>query len=444
MPRNKPRKGSLPINSQAEQVKHLINRRQFLYMTGGAISVILLPACGGGGGGAGGGGGTPPIEEDFFRATNVVLKDNVIPLADDGSVTASELTPTGLRLSGQIPAIAAGSVITGGFGSGLMRRVITATQDGADLVLETEDASIEDVFEEAEIEFRRTMAPSDVDEIQTHLAGVQVNPSSRAVTETLSIDVPKTFVGIGTDQARVGAELTASGSLSVALTGSIRVQSPFGLTRLTLGAAAVMSGEYAASVYGKAQVKKEIPYVTVIYFPLPLGLAGPVPIFLLPVLSLQLSVSGTMIAGWEISGSGNANYSAGLLYQQVPLGGGFSLSNITAVGTGSYTGQSTGPNMYGTIKLEINPIQAELATSFNGLVGPTMRVDIPVFAGEIKANDATGIVDMSVDAVFRGKVGAKAGLLGLSWPLWEVTVGEQKLNIWKKSWEPGNGEVVVK
>ncbi len=433
-------------NNAASSTK-LLSRRTVLGISCAAVATLILQGCGGGGGG-GGVAGTPD-EGDFFRSTNVSVKDNVVVVPDDGTVTVSGITPTGLTLTGAVPALVVGSVIVSGIGAGLMRKVVSVTTDPSGTVVQTEDASLEDVFNSANVEFRRGLTADDVDEIQTHIPGVQIEGGrsrgrGRASTG-FQIVVPKTFVGEQTtDETKVGVEVEVNGTIGVAVTGSFDITLANGLEKLTIVQATTWNGSYKFGLQGETEFfKKEIPYATFIFNPVPLGSIGPVPIVLLPVLHVQLAASGSVSGGWETTGTGSATYVMGMHYAQSPLGSDFSVSQISPISSQTHTGTFLASNFFADLKFEAAGWQPELLTSFNGLIGPVFKGDIPAVAAELKANSATHSVDFTSDAIFRGRVGAEAGLLALSWPLFEVTALEGKIPIKYKTFKPGDGNVGI-
>lgn len=429
---------------EASSTANLLTRRGVLGLSAAAIAALILPGCGG----SGGSGGTPE-EPDFFRATNVSVKDNVVVIPDDGTAAITDQTPTGLTLTGAVPPVAPGDVIVSGIGAGLMLKVLTVTPGPSGTVLETEPAALTDVFNSANVEFRKGLNTDHVQDIQTHIDGVVIGRGrsdgrGRAAT-AFPVFVPKTFVGDQINPTeKVGVELEANGSIAVAIIGGFDITVANGLEKLYVYHGANWTGTYKFALLGEtAFFQKEIPYATFIFNPIPLGAIGPVPIILLPVLHLQLAASGAVTGGWETSGNGNATYVMGMDYRQIPLGSPFSISQITPTATRSHTGNFVASNFFATLKFEAAGWQPELLTSLNGLIGPVFKADIPAVAAELKANASNATVEFTSDAIFRGRVGAEAGLFALSWPLFEVTAIEHKIPIKYKTFQPGDGSVGI-
>lgn len=420
----------------------LLNRREFLYLTGTVAVAAVITGCGGGGGG---GGGTP-IDTDFFRSSNVVVKDDVVVLPTDGTLTISNVTDDSLTLSGTIPALAIGAVIVSGEGAGLIRKITSITPSGADTVVGTEGAALTDVFASASIQFQQGLRPEHIQEIQILAEDVQVDaPLGRGRAETdFHITIPKTFIGVPVGDRRLGVDLAAEGNLTLSITGDIDITLANGLEKFEVIQGASWTGTYSASLKGDGTIaKKELPFATFIFSPVFLGFAGPVPLVLLPVLFLQIAAGGTVSAGWEVSGNGTAGYQAGLRYVQNPLGSDFELADVAPIGSASHTGEFLGPSFFGSFKFEVVPLQADLQTSLDGLIGPSLKVDVPGFGVNVKS-DSDSKITVDAEAVFKGKVGSKAGLLGEALPEFSITLVEEKIPFYHEVFEPGDGDIEVR
>jgi hypothetical protein len=428
-----------------------VSRRDFLLLCSAAAATPILVGCGGGGGSA--------EQSDFFNSRNVVLKPNVVVLPADGTVTLSSVTDTSMTLTGALPQFRAGDVIVSGEGPGFMRRVTAATLVGSSIVLVTEGASLTDVFESATVSFRRTLNATDAGTDQVR-DGVEVTTEgrSRAATSSFFVKIPKTFVGAeeSSDVTKpapntklsAGVEVEAQGAVSLLLDGEFEIVSG-GIKKIEIRLACGWSGSYKAALKGRLEYKREVPYFTRIFTPIPLGAVGPVPIVLLPVLSLQLAAKMTIASGWEINGNGKASYS--LSCRLVPPTPTFDpvLADLSGSANGTASGDFRGLSFFASVQAEFTPFQVEVATSFNAIVGPTFKVDLPAGLAELKAfPNATdprfAQADATIDLAFRGKIGAKAGLLNIKeFPLFETTVADIRVPIYKETFKPGTSAIGV-
>ena len=114
---------------------------------------VLLAGCG---------GGSSPSKLPAISLTSkaAVLKSNVKVLPS-GKVQVTNSTPTSVTLTGAVPTLKAGDVLYGSDGSGLLRAVKSVTVNGTSTVVETGIASLEDVFQEAHIDYQKTLDASD-------------------------------------------------------------------------------------------------------------------------------------------------------------------------------------------------------------------------------------------------------------------------------------------
>jgi hypothetical protein len=424
----------------------ILSRRSFLALGGVAAAGVILPGCGGRG------GGDAEEQQDFFTASNVVVKPEVVVLPSDGSVTIGSVTDTSVTLTGAAPTLLPGAVIVSGDGAGFMRRVTSVTPAGSSVVLATEGASLTDVFESATVSFRRGLNATDPSTDQLLLPGVQVTPQTRARASTASsfrVFIPKTLVGAEAGVTSGGVELEADGTISLILEGDIEIV-PSGIKRVEIRQAAGWVGSYKATLKGELKpFKREMPYFVKIFSPIPLGSIGPVPIVLLPVLSIQLATIVTLAAGWEISGNGKAGYVLGGRLAPPSPTPSPALSDFTGIASGSVTGTFSGPSFFSSVKAEIIPWQLELATSLDGLIGPTFKADLPAGIAELKhfpnaLDPKFGQSDARIDLALRGKIGAKAGLFKLGLPLFEVTVADKRFPVFDHPYKPGSSGVGVK
>src|SRR5207245_2070418 len=118
----------------------------------------------------------------------------------------------------------------------------------------------------------------------------------------------------------------------------------------------------------------------IILEPIPLGDVGPVPIVILPVISFQTVFKVVITGGWDIKGNISASYNAGLRLQPPVPTFTPSLSDLSGFGSGTASGDWSGPNFFTDLNAECAMIEVELATSLDGIIGPTFTVDLPAIA----------------------------------------------------------------
>lgn len=126
------------------------------------LSRLTLLATLAGLAGCGGGSRTPSTPTSGTTSATskaATLKSNV-KLLPQGKVQISGLTETAVTLAGDVPPLKAGDVIYGSDGGGLLRKVKSVTQTGTTAVVQTDTASLEEVFQEAHIDSDRVLDAS--------------------------------------------------------------------------------------------------------------------------------------------------------------------------------------------------------------------------------------------------------------------------------------------
>ena len=413
-----------------------ITRRDFLILSGAAAAYPFLPGCGGGG------GGEP--QGDFATARNVVMKPNVIVLPEDGSVGVSGLTDSALTLSGNVPALRPGFMLVSGEGPGFVRRVTAVTPAGTTLALATQPGSLEDLFESAELKFRHGLRTLPGDTIQVHAPGAQVGRGRGGLLDNgIPIVVPEFKIGTEEEGNEFAVKFSASGILNGDIEGDFNFTAANGLERFGLQLTASYDGSFGFSTEAEIAIFKAVekPFFTHIFTPRKVAQIGPVPIILLPILMAQAVFKGVVKAGFGTSGDGFFHVVTGFTAQKLPSGD----YDFSGKFIPSRTGEFNAPNFFGALEVELSPWQLELQTSFDGLIGPVFKADVPGFKVGVQPHPLDRTCDVSVEASFAGKVGAQAGCFGLKLPLFEIVAAEHKIPIkpFPKTFQPGDSAAIV-
>ena len=419
-------------------------------MKAGAASLLcvvllaLAPGCGGA-------GGTEPvlfdeIPEDYFIAENVVVKPTTKVLPNDGSVVISNLTPDSLTVSGSLPPIAVDDVLVSGLGEGLMRKVTSVTDNGGSLDLLTEDASFVEVFESADISYRRMLTPADIESIETYDNDIQIGGSSgnRPALAEFPIVVTNSTLKTGVDPAKVFVSYGAVGTLYMGVEGNISINSTDGFVKAEAYLIAKYDGSYSLKTGATVTVgslSKRL--ATFVGSPVYLGNAGPVPIVLLPVLSFNLNGSGSISGGIQSSGDGEYGAKVGMVVEKV--GGQYESHGVYEP---ARNGLHEPINYFATLSFSATPFNVEIDTSFNGIIGPTFKSDLPRFKFDITASteDPTlpeNAVRFKISALFAASIGAKAGLFDASIPLIEHEITSDPIVMYDETFNPGEGEIII-
>ncbi|WP_309722224.1 hypothetical protein [Armatimonas sp.] len=143
-----------------------LERRQFLSTLGSGV--LLLAGCGGG---SGGGGDTP---------LPAILQPNAVLLPADGSVSVTGRTATQLTLHGSVPPLAPGQVILSTMAEGFLLKVVGTTPDGSGgVVVQTEPATLEDAFKQADLRLKVDYDPATFTDLTPDDPDVQFVPPGR-------------------------------------------------------------------------------------------------------------------------------------------------------------------------------------------------------------------------------------------------------------------------
>jgi hypothetical protein len=416
-----------------------MTRRDFLILSGAAAAYPFLPGCGGG-------GGTEP-QGDFFTARNVVIKPNVFVIPEDGSVTVSGLTDSGLTLSGTLPTLTPGSMLVSGQGPGFIRRVMGVTPVGTTLSLITQTGSLEDVIESAEVRFRKKLNQEPEDTIQVHAPGVQIGRSAgrQDTPEGIPIHVPEFKVARDEEGTEFAAKFAANGILNFDVDGEFIFTLANGLERFGLSLTADYNGTFLASTEAETPFigPREIEFATFIGSPRRLGAIGPIPILLLPVLFIQVVYKGAAKAGFRTRTNGGCRFHLVLGFTARKLSSGD--YHFDGLFVPTRNGNFDSPNFFGAVEFELIPWQFELQTSLDGLIGPVFKANMPAVKAAVEPHPIDKFVDVKLEAAFGGSAGAQAGMFGLTLPIWEVPFEIRKFDIppFPKRFGPGDSITTV-
>ncbi len=310
-------------------------------------------------------------------------------------------------------------------------------------MIQTEDGSFSDVFESADVSFHQTMRPQDVQDD----GGVPIVRLGRA-EEGLHIVVPKfSILESAAAGAKVGMEAEADFVINPSLSANMSILAGRGIQTIGMTPGFTFNGKYSFKLLADIPIFTPLvrPYGRPIVFrPIRLGAIGPVPIILVNILFFQVVVKGNLQAGWETKADGRSSQQASM--QITPP---FTLSDISLTNTGTATGNFTLANFFGSLEVEVALWEVEVQSTINLLFGPKFLLDLPSVKAKVQANlgpipgSSDKSVDVDIDAIFKARVNAKAGLLGLALPEFNLTMAERKVSLFKRNFKPGTSNVGV-
>ena len=240
----------------------------------------------------------------------VVSADGSTVSVSSGSQAASALSPGSILAIGVTPATP----------YGLLRQVTSVSQSGSQVTAQTSQATLTDVFQQADFTFQTTVTTQNSHAMLALRPGVTIrsgNPlggaprdasPSQCATPVLveMFDTPIVEDGNGT--------ITVSGQIQVCPTFDFAWHiSGFSLKSLTATATLGESSHLSLSGNYHAGFDKQVPVATITGDPI-VAEVGFVPIVLTPSVTFFVGVSGEVNAGFSAGVSQNASLTGGVSY----------------------------------------------------------------------------------------------------------------------------------
>ena len=266
-------------------------------------SLVLLAATGCGGGGDGQAVSGPPTYEFSEGDMKYTLRDNVVQLPDDGSVDIKEVTEECVTLGPGGPDVKSGDVVVSTEGQGLLRRVTSVAAQGNDLVLSTEQGTLEDLFLHADIHWSGEAQGYD---LVVPEDGVEVLNGTPTPVPAGLVDADATF-GFKVNVAKVDLKLSRKwalhpnvdldirGKLSVGVPVEVKLHADWcKLEELSFMMGIDAKADLKAELSGTARtdiVDESIPIGYLVGSPIPAG-----PLVFVPVTQICLRYKETFEA----------------------------------------------------------------------------------------------------------------------------------------------------
>jgi hypothetical protein len=274
----------------------------------------------------------------------------------DGSVTFTNAPP-------QVTGLTYGDVIAAGITTltpqGLLRKVTSVTTSGSITTLATASAALDQALSSGDLAMEATLGSAQVASFTAARQGVRLASPATSVAASAGLTV-----SISTDmyKATDGLTVHASGMVSItpAISFSVRIDGGHIYTayRATL--------TQASSLKFNAQLTHEfstsIPLGEVTFSPIVFNI-GPVPVVIVPTLSLSLAADGTITVGALTSASQTDTYGVQLTGTD---------GSISATPINTHTTAYTPPTLYDSVSMQAGP-EADLSLLLYGAVGPYLK-----------------------------------------------------------------------
>ena len=391
-----------------------------------AFSMLSLTGCGGGGGNS---------ETPLPATTGTVVQPNVTVLPSDSSVIVAAQDANTVTLTGSVPALTAGQVIVSGAGEGLLRKVVSASPAGVSAIVQTQQATLEDVFQEADIKFHKDFVASDF-KVQALRPGITLRnharPSDSGPSNTIEVDFSKFTVG--NDDQGNAIQIGGIASLKTSLDFDCQIHS-FKLQTLKVAPTITSGMKLTAKIKSKTTLlDKSVQIVVLRGEPIDIQ-AGIVPVVFVPILTLNLEVKGTVEGGLQISMGSTTTVQTGFDYEagQAPM----PIASVT-----KQFDALPQFNLYGSGTLEISPIDPDISLNLYGVAGPYVKVQLPDLKFQATLGTSPAQLALTGAADFKASAGAKFSIFGTHAADFELGSLEEKFEFFNQT-IPFDGTVKV-
>jgi hypothetical protein len=382
-------------------------------------SVFILSSCGGGGG------------NSKSRTIPAIVRPEVKVVPDTGTGAIVATTGASVMVAGAAPDMSTGSILVSGEGEGLLRKVIAKSASGPNTLLQTEDASLEQVFEQADIRVNTPISGSDFQAV-----GFQggATKSNYKISSGPSDELKVTFtnLAIGTENGSAEASLSGSATLKLSLGLEMDVRA-FQLKRVRWMPSVSGTVEAKLSVGSKVRLlERQIPISPPLATQPITVIVGGVPIVFVPVVRFYAVVSGDLERGLEVTSDVSVSFGAGAEWKK---GQG---SRLVGEVTSDANFQPL-LNEESSFTFGLAPARPELKIKVYGVDGPYLEIDNPRIEAEFKSQANPRGYNLKVGTLFTGTVGFKMKVLSLLEADFSTSI-ERRKNIFDRFFPYGTSE----
>jgi hypothetical protein len=300
--------------------------------------------------------------------------------------------------------VAVGDVLVFGIGDqtphGLLRRVVTKSVDGTNVILTTTQAKLEDAFQELHFAVHQTVDPATMQSWTPNAQGLSVQRSALTVqgsagyTFDVNFDDTVLYDDDG-DPDTTYDQIIMNGSTSFSLSLDLEVDiGLFTMDRFKFGPTLAQNGSVTVSTnLPAAEFKKEISVATLYFPPFAVG-----PVVIVPQLELVVGAEGKLEAQVSTNITESATLEGGVQYQD---GQWTPYQNVST--SFDYTPPTLSAS--GNVKAYAGP---NVSLLIYDVAGPYVQIDGYL---ELTA-DISEDPWWTLDAGLEGVVGAKGDILG--------------------------------
>jgi len=306
----------------------------------------------------------PPVPPIIPATTKVLTTETTSQIS---SISGGGSVITFTQTTGQLNNLAPGEVIvtdaTAATPDGLLRKVTSVTQQGGQVIVQTDATTLEESIQQGEISVSRTLTPGDI-RSSNYARGVALARRPQA-TFFLTIDKLVLYDDDG-NPSTTNDQITANGSIEVQPTLNVNLQvKDWRLERFYFTTGANQTAELKIeSKVSKDLLKKEIEIARYTLAPIT-GMIGPVPVVIVPVLTFAVGVDCSVHIG----------VTAGVTQQTaLTVGAQYANGTWSSVSAFSHSFQFNPPTLFAGMDLK-GYAGPRLALLLYGVVGPQAKID---------------------------------------------------------------------
>ena len=315
----------------------------------------------------------PLVQRDYaptvIPETTVTLTEEttsqISSISEDGSTfTFSAMTP-------ELEQVDVGDVIISGISEaapyGFLRKVTSSQAQGGGLVLTTEQATVEEAFEQVSVDLQQTLTPANLQSF-TAIPGVtfvQSPDGANAGDFEFQLNNAVLF-DEDNNLSTTDDQVVANGSLVFSPNFIFRLK-VVGFSVEEIYFSQTMSVQSGLTVSSKISLTipiHEVPLTLPYYLP-PIPIPG-LPLVVTPVLQIMTGINGSVYAGVSSSVTQTTSFTAGLQY-----------SNNTWQPISNYSNEFTFNQPHFTSGVSFKAyVGPKLSFLLNGVVGPYVKVNL--------------------------------------------------------------------
>ncbi len=351
----------------------------------------------------------PPVIPD----TTEILPDSTTQylesISGDGTYTFSQSTP-------ELEALDPGDIMVGDVAAavayGFLRKVTSISSQGGEVVVETESATLEEAIDTGSLQVSQTLTPGQV-RAGTQADGVSMTPSTDGLQFRFELEGVVLYDANG-DLRDTYDQITADGTLSLEVGFDFGVKIRwFQVKKIWFATSATETAELAINWKVALTFEKEVEIAHYQFSPITVTI-GPVPVVIVPVLTVSVGVDGEVSAAVTTGVTQQATFRVGA----------------------EYSGGSWGPIHEFSNQFQFNPpTLPKLGMTVKGAAGPQLALLLYGVAGPYAGLNA--YLELEAD-VFQNPwwtlygglevpVGVKVEVLGETLADYEVLAIEYRL-----------------